>query len=68
MTLGTLFEDDSSISDFEKTDVILIIDLYYSCNCTSELGATGWSIEIIASVGTNQQAFGNASDRACIQN
>ena len=69
ITLGTLFENsDSSIPVFETTDVILIIDSCYSGNCTRGLGATGRSVEIIASVGAKQQAFGNASDRARVQN
>ena len=45
LTLGTLFEDRSSVSVFEKTDVIFIIDSCYSGNCTRGLGATGRSVE-----------------------
>jgi hypothetical protein len=67
--LGDLFEDPLiNFPTFENTDVILIIDSCYSGQCTREFGRAGRSVEIISSVSANQQAFGNASDRARAQN
>lgn len=52
---------------FENTDVILILDCYFGPAAICGLEEKDRSVEIIAAVGMDQKAFGNASTNARFQ-
>ncbi|KAI9861217.1 MAG: hypothetical protein M1813_005390 [Trichoglossum hirsutum] len=60
--------DELTNVDFEKTDMVLILDSCYSGQATRGFKAAGRSVEIICSVSANQKALENASDLARVQN
>lgn len=70
MTLKRTFEPlyDVNEGNFENTDVVIILDSCYSAQAARSSKGLGRSVEIVASVGVDQQALGNASRLARIQN
>lgn len=70
MTLKRTFEPlyDVNEGNFENTDVVIILDSCYSAQATRSSKGLGRGVEIVASVGVDQQALGNASRFARIQN
>lgn len=54
-------------SDFDSTDVILILDCYYSGTVARALSQDDRSVEIIAAVEIDQTALGDPSNQARLQ-
>lgn len=63
--LFTALQDDESPS---TTDVVLILDSCYSGAATRGIEKNARSVEVVASVGMDQKAFGNRPDPARTQN
>ncbi|KAI9673864.1 MAG: hypothetical protein M1817_002070 [Caeruleum heppii] len=70
MTFKSTFQSVFFGNDFglDQTDVVLILDSCFSGLATRGLLDQDRSVEILASVGTTQQALGNHPDLARVQN
>lgn len=64
LSFGQLYRNSA---EFTNADVIIVLDCCFSGAATRAIGQEERSVEIIAAVGSSQEAFGNASNQVRLQ-